>query len=71
MDIGGVGRRGADQDHDHEETDVGAVGWNSQCFNSGGWGHRVRECRSAKKGGKSEGKGAKAEGKGGKNGYGG
>jgi hypothetical protein len=57
MDIGKVEWE-AQQDYDF---DVAAVGWHTQCYNCGGWGHQSRECVSEKKGG---GKGDKGKGKG-------
>jgi hypothetical protein len=73
MDIGEVEWKSCEG-----EYDVAAVGWHTQCFNCGGWGHQSRECPSEKKGkggdkgkgngsfGNTFGKGGKDFGKGGK-----
>jgi hypothetical protein len=68
MDIGRV------ENEDYEEYEVGAVGWNSQCYNCSGYGHLSRDCPSEKKGkgnmkGDGKGKGI-TYGKGGGNTYG-
>lgn len=73
MDIGKV-----EWDGNEDDYDVAAVGWQTQCYNCGGWGHQSRECSSEKKGkggdkgkgkgnlGNTFGKGGKDFGKGGK-----
>ena len=67
MDIG----RGTHNDYAQEEDyEIAAVGWRTQCYNCGGWGHQAKECPSEKKhqdgkgNGKGDGKGGKADGKG-------
>lgn len=32
--------------YEEAEYEVAAVGWETQCFNCGGWGHQSRECPS-------------------------
>ena len=46
MDVGRVTRRDEDEGGG---ADVDAVGWNTQCFNCQGWGHRASECPSEKR----------------------
>jgi hypothetical protein len=79
MDVGlvgehGDGAEGCDGDHRYlgsncnygsewGEADVDAVGFHTQCYGCGGWGHTKRDCPSVA-GGKGKGGGAPGGGKG-------
>jgi hypothetical protein len=67
MEIGQVEDYWWDEQEDWENSDVQAVGANTQCYRCQGWGHLGRECPSFGDKGKAKGKGKdgmKGKGKG-------